>query len=459
MLALVLQTAARATSADESATAPAWEETLGGPPYDGPWRGLIVDPQKVPALPDVFTETDAVDGPTLPPAEAESPPSPQQSPIPPTYRTRHAKFQRVSFEQLPAWHSDRVSDAWPAFTQSCRALGNRRGWAVLCNRARAVDGSDDTSVRSFFEHEFAVFQIREPNNATTSTVTGYHEPLLVGTRVRRPPYVFPVYRVPSDLVVLDSRRLPRPRHDGFFSVRIEGRTVVPAATTDHVNAKNVFAVHTRHVRADARDRRVRLRAVGRTLVPYSSRSEIESGAVRNADVIAWVSDPAALYWMQIQGSGRIRLVEGGTIRVGYAEQNGHPFIPGLSFLGYPSTAPTVHHAEGSIASAEPHAGGVPHPVRARNTDPSYVFFRVVADHPAGPIGSLGVPVTAGRSIAVDPRTAPLGVPVYLSTTHPASREQLNRLMLAQDTGGALRGALRADSSGASDRAPQGTQHR
>jgi membrane-bound lytic murein transglycosylase A len=198
------------------------------------------------------------------------------------------------------------------------------------------------------------------------------------------------------------------------------------------------------------DRRVRGRLDGRRVVPYWTRAEIAAGKANALVPLAFVDDPLDAFFLEIQGSGRIRLPDGGVMRVGYADQNGQPYTPVARVL--------IERGEMTREEASMQA------IRAwgqRNRDRlpallhenrSVVFFREVAPPPPGsleaaidgPLGALGVPLVAGRAVAVDPRAIPLGAPVWLATTHPGTGAPLERLALAQDTGGAIRGAVRAD---------------
>ncbi len=187
--------------------------------------------------------------------------------------------------------------------------------------------------------------------------------------------------------------------------------------------------------------RLRGKLQGNKVVPYFTRTEIENGTFRGKP-IAWAEDAVELFFLQIQGSGRIELPDGSHLRVGYADQNGHPYKSIGKIL--------VDRGELKLEQASMQgikAWGAANPDKLPellNSNPSYVFFRELPNGLSGPLGALGVPLTAGRSIAVDPKYIPLGAPVFLSTTYPNSGQPLNRLMLAQDTGGAIRGAVRAD---------------
>ncbi len=196
---------------------------------------------------------------------------------------------------------------------------------------------------------------------------------------------------------------------------------------------------------------MRGRVEGKRVVPYWPRADIERGKAPLAGkALAYVAQPIDAFFLQIQGSGRIRLADGTAMRVGYADQNGHPFRS-IARVLIERGELTLDRA--SKQSIEAWGRANPDKLPALlDENPSFVFFREVAP-PApgsldaqidGPIGALGVPLLARRTIAVDPRLIPLGAPVFLATTMPLSTQPLHRLTLAQDTGGAIRGAVRAD---------------
>jgi membrane-bound lytic murein transglycosylase A len=193
---------------------------------------------------------------------------------------------------------------------------------------------------------------------------------------------------------------------------------------------------------DVRNMRLRGRIEGRRLIPYFSRAEIDArGTQFPAPVIAWTSDPVELFFLQIQGSGQIRFDNGDRLRVGFADQNGHPYRSMGRYLIDRGELPLE---QASMQGIKAWAAANPSKLQeALNSNPSYVFFRELTPTD-GPTGALGVPLTAEYSLAVDRRFVPLGTPVYLATTMPLSEEPLQRLMAAQDTGGAIRGVIRAD---------------
>jgi len=209
---------------------------------------------------------------------------------------------------------------------------------------------------------------------------------------------------------------------------------------------DLLTIELADVFPDLKNMRLRGRLQGNKVIPYYSRADIVAREREHADrVLLWVDDAVELFFLQIQGSGRVKLPDGRMVRLSYADQNGHPYQSvGRVLIERGELKPEQASMQGIQAWARANPDKLD---ELLNTNPSYVFFREVpakANDHEGPPGALGVPLSAERSIAVDPRHVPLGAPVYLSTTQPNSSRPLRRLMLAQDTGGAIRGVVRAD---------------
>ena len=433
-------------------------------------------------------------------------------------KTRNALFKASRFADLPGWTHDDLLTAWDAFLTSCNALKQREAWKPVCaDASRVARGTPE--VRHFFETEFALFRLLNADASAEGEVTGYYEPLIAGSLRAEGEYAVPVYGTPNDLYTMDWKSIPAAQRRSTVYVVAHGQELVVASARQ----PGSYALDATQFEIDSRDRRWRLRLDHGHALPYRTRREIEALGRIDAPVIAWVDDALALYAMQVQGSGRIRLRDGRVLRLQYAEQNGHPFKPvrlasktpqrlvtrGAGPLTEeperfefapdaggesptagktPSTAIVTRGAKPALsesaatrkdetapadalvaellgeakrkrAPAAPAAArnqsttgapasvpGAPR-VTALDSDPSYVFFRVAPDQSSssGPVGALGVPLTPGRSIAVDPRVTPMGYPVYMSApTPPGATIALQRLVMAQDTGGAIRGAIRAD---------------
>lgn len=316
-------------------------------------------------------------------------------------------MREARWSDLPGWAEDDVSAALPALLQSCRALASKPQWPLwrpACDEAKTLPARDNAALRRFFESRFQPYQLINPDGSQNGMITGYYEPLLRGSRTRTATYGQPVLGVPPDLLTIDLSE------------------VVP----------------------DVKNLRLRGRLQGNKVVPYYSRAEIIAREKDYADrVLLWVDDAVELFFLQIQGSGRVKLPDGKMVRIGYADQNGHPYQAiGRVLIDRGELKPEQASMQGIQAWARANPDRLN---ELLNTNPSYVFFReVAANGNEGPQGALGVPLTAERSIAVDPRNLPLGAPVFLSTTQPNSSAPLRRLMLAQDTGGAIRGVVRAD---------------
>lgn len=343
-----------------------------------------------------------IPGPACPPCRA----CPQ---CPAPARPVELRYEQTPFAAIAGWQSAALAQGLRAFAAGCPWIAASSPLRGACDAAPAVAADDEAAARRFIEETFVAWAIVEPEGAGDGLITGYYEPVIAGSRARTERYRYPVYGVPEDLLVVD-------------------------LTSLHPELKNL---------------RLRGRIEGRRLVPYWSRAEIDrNGPELRAPVVAWVEDPVELFFLQIQGSGQIELDSGERIRLGYAEQNGHPYrsmgryLADRGELALEQTSMQGIKAWAAANSAKLQA--------ALNANPSYVFFRELPAAQAGPgaadgpPGTLGAPLSAGYSLAVDARHTPLGAPVFIATTWPHSSEPLERLMAAQDTGGAIRGAARAD---------------
>jgi membrane-bound lytic murein transglycosylase A len=313
------------------------------------------------------------------------------------------RLERAGFGDIPDWGRESVRASLEAFSQSCAVLEKQDPWKAVCAGAQTLLGAAERDIVSFFELNFDPYRVVNTDGTDTGLVTGYYEPLLRGSRTRSARYRFPLYAVPADLLTIDLS------------------SVYP----------------------DLKNRRLRGRIEGNRVVPYFSRGDIDrdDAPIRGSELV-WVDDAVDAFFLHIQGSGQVQLESGERLRVGYADQNGHPF----KSLG------RMLIDRGEITRERASMQGIKdwvrrNPARAQemlNTNPSYVFFRELPRELPGPLGALGVPLTPERSIAVDARVVPLGVPVYLATTWPNTNDPLNLLMVAQDTGGAINGGVRAD---------------
>lgn len=308
---------------------------------------------------------------------------------------------RVDWSELPGWQQDNHADALPALLTGCRALAKQAAWRDICDAAPTVKGR--AAARLFFETQFAPYRVATSDGAAEGFITGYYEPTIRGSRKRSARNRFPVYGVPDDMLTLDLGDLAPELKSAAPRVRIEGKRVVP----------------------------------------YHARAVIDGddGPLRGGE-IAWVADPIDLFFMHVQGSGRIQLDEGGVMRVGFAGHNGLPYRSiGRVLIERGDLTADRASMQGIKAWAQANPGRLNELLQQ---NPRYVFFRELTGPDSPPPGALGVPLTPLRSIAVDPQFVPLGAPVHIATTWPNSPKPLQRLMLAQDIGGAIRGSVRAD---------------
>jgi membrane-bound lytic murein transglycosylase A len=315
----------------------------------------------------------------------------------------YAPFAVSKWEMLPDWQTVDLQPAWSAFSQSCNALKARPAWQPICARASGMTQPDNDALRSFFEQSFTPYQVYNPDGTSQGLITGYYEPRLYGSRVRTTRFRYPLYGPPGDLLTIDLGE----------------------------------------VYPQLKDLHLRGRLQGNRVVPYYSRSEIDNGkAPLKGHELFWVDNAVDLFFLQIQGSGRIELPDGSVVKVGYAEQNGQPYNSigrKLVEMG------ALKLEDASMQNIKLWAGQHPEQLAGLlEQNPSYVFFRELPNDLPAPLGALGVPLTNEYSLAVDSRTIPLGAPVFLSTTYPNTSAPLNRLMLAQDTGGAIKGPVRGD---------------
>ncbi|MFC4158182.1 murein transglycosylase A [Chitinimonas lacunae] len=333
---------------------------------------------------------------TPPVSPTVTPTTPPDKPVP------QARFVSASWSQLPGWPSDNLLAGWPAWLQSCKRLANKPAWRDVCRSAQTLAPRDDSAVRRYLETHFQPYRVESTEGRDSGLVTGYYEPLLRGSRQPRSGY-YPIHGVPDDLLTIELGSL----YPELKGLRLRGRLS------------------------------------GTKVLPYWSHAEITAGmAPLTGKELAWVDDPIEAFFLQVQGSGRVRLEDGSLLRVGYADQNGHPYRSiGKWLIDKGELKPEEASMQGIQAWARANPARIP---ELLHSNPSYVFFRILPDAQGGPIGALGVPLTDGASVAVDPRHIPLGTPLYLSTTWPNDSRALRRLMYAQDTGGAIRGPIRVD---------------
>lgn len=346
---------------------------------------------------------------TLPPLQipdAEryaAPPPVAAKPVEQPKAPEYELLRPAEWSDLSGLDDDNLTAAWPAVMRSCGALKSRDAWRNACSAASQLTNPDKFAIKRFLLDYFTPYQANTQEGGTTGLITGYYQPELNGSHERTNRYRYPLYAKPDDLVTVDL---------GSIYPELGGR-------------------------------RLRGKLHGSKLMPYYSRGEIDIiDSPLVGKELLWVDDVVDLFFLQIQGSGIIKLESGESVPVGYADQNGHPY----------QSIGRVLIDRGELTADKASMQGIKdwgrrNPDKLRellNTNPSYVFFRELPGGLPGPLGALGVPIAAERSIAIDPRFIPLGAPVFLDTTYPNSTKPMRRLVVAQDTGGAIKGPVRAD---------------
>lgn len=312
-------------------------------------------------------------------------------------------LQAAKWQDLDGLLQDDVTAAWPAWLQSCSTLIKRTAWKTACEAAKQLKQPNHAKIVDYFSTYFDVYQAHDEDGSKTGLITGYYQPLLKGSRKQSKRFPYPLYKEPKDLITVDlAEAYPELKY-----------------------------------------KRVRGKLNGKKLTPYATRAEIDTKPSPLAGTeLIWIDDIIDVFFLQIQGSGVVQLENGKRVQVGYANQNGHTYQSiGRELI-----------KRGELTLAQASMRGIKNWARNHlsqlqdllNTNPSYVFFRELPAGLPGPLGALGVPITGERSIAVDKKFIPLGAPVFLSTTYPNSSKPLKRLMMAQDTGGAIKGGVRAD---------------
>jgi membrane-bound lytic murein transglycosylase A len=298
-----------------------------------------------------------------------------------------SRWVAVDWAELPGWQADATRAVWPALQRGCDKPAP--GWETLCAAARSVVPATDADARAWLQQRLQPYRIEAADGAAEGLVTGYFEPLVEAQRHRQAPYRVPLHALPDDLA---ARK------------------------------------------------------------PYWTRQQIDTlpaaqGALRGRE-LAYVADPLDALLLQVQGSGRLALAEAnGTrklVRVAYAGHNDQPYKSVGRWLIEQGELKPEQASWPAIR-----AWAKAHPKRLNEllwSNPRYVFFREepLPDPSLGPRGAQAVPLTPGRSIAVDPLSVPYGTPVWLDTTEPLAATPLRRLVMAQDTGSAITGAVRAD---------------
>lgn len=294
-----------------------------------------------------------------------------------------------SWENLPGWADDSLIDALGALRQQCVVLSKMELWRKVCEASQNVDEFDPYAIHFFFERHFKLLQLSNPDGSTEGLVTGYYEPVLSGSLNKEGKFTYPLYHWPN--------KIPR----GFA---------------------------------------------------LPERRDLLTSNLLKGNEIVYLDDPIEAFFLQIQGSGRILLQDGRMIRIGFDGANNYPYHSiGEWLMQNKAIGIGQANKQGIKEWVKKHPDKL---IELLAVNPRYVFFRILSDCAnvnshciyssnwlQGPIGTLGIPLTAERSVAVDSKIIPLGTPIFLSTQ---GLKRIHRLVFAQDTGAAIKGAVRAD---------------
>lgn len=343
-------------------------------------------------------------------------------------------YRVAGYTELPQWSQQSFMTSLAAFKQGCLKLQNQASWQLVCQEAMRTT-NHDRDAKSFFERYFTPWQVSQ-NGQLAGTVTGYYEPVLLGDTKPTAQARFPIYGIPSDFVVVSLPSNLR-QNKGTVQVKLTGnnRGMIASDGTLVANLAN-FPI-------SAKTTALKGRVEGSQFVPYYTRAQIDAGAIRNkAPILGYANDPVELFFLQVQGSGRLKTPDGRFYRLGYADKNDYTYVSIGKYMANKGYLPLAQTSMQGIKAWMQRNPQKLNEVLGQN--PSYVFFRLQPESGSGPIGALGIPLTAGYSGAVDRHFISLGAPLFLATTHPLSGFGLNRLIMAQDTGSAINGAVRVD---------------
>lgn len=328
----------------------------------------------------------------------------------------------VSFHELPGWDNTNMGaqKSFAAFQTSCKvflrysaeqSVGSgylpltAEDWQPACREALKLSATNASQAKAFFQRWFTPLSFKRQEKPHKGLFTGYYMPILKGSLVKTPTYTVPLYGPPSDLVTINLEH---------FTPNLKGKKFIGRLDSNR-------------------------------MVPYYSRKQITQGAIKDkASVVVWIADPIDRVFLEIQGSGIIQLPDGQELYVGYAGENGLPYTAIAKVL-IDKGIMTKDNA--SMQAIKRYLTDNPKEINpVLNENQSFVFFSVQNQKAA--LGTQGVPLTAGYSLAVDRQWIPLGSPLWLDTTIPNQHRDdgkpFHRLMIAQDTGGAIRGAIRGD---------------
>ena len=304
-------------------------------------------------------------------------------------------LQKVSFKELKDFENDNLKEALEVFNKACNRSKKRELFKDVCLKAKTADNP-----KNFFTENFTPYKLYNSDGTDKGIITGYYEPLLYGSYKKDEKFKYPIYKVPEDLIIVDLREI----YPELKKFRLRGKVE------------------------------------GNRLVPYGNREVIENS--NEDDVLLYVDNKIDLYFLHIQGSGKVALPNGDIVNIGYANQNGRKYKSIGKYMFKKGYIGSKTQYSASLQGMKKWFEDNPSKVdEVLSHNPSYVFFE---ERKNGATGSLGVELVAKRNLAVDTRYIKLGMPVFINTKNPVTNKEINQLMVAADTGGAIKGEIRAD---------------
>lgn len=352
-----------------------------------------------------------------------------------THNAGDATYRRVSFGELPQWQSQPFAGSLASFKNSCSKLSNQSDWQYVCSQAMGVP-LNHVAAKTFFEHYFTPWQVSH-RGQLDGLVTGYYEPVLEGDIRQTARARFPIYGIPDDFVTVT---LPSHLRGSRSTVRV----AKTGLNTGIIHNNGTYVANLAQFNTTSSVHSLKGRFEGKQFVPYFTREQINAGALNNrSPILGYANDPVELLFLHIQGSGRLKTPDGRFIRLGFADNNGFAYASVARYMvnrGYlPLSQTSMQHIKAYLQNNPNRLAEI------LRQNPRYIFFRHLSEAlELGPIGALGVPLTKEFSGAVDKQYITLGAPLFVATIHPNTNQGLNRLIVAQDTGNAVKGAVRVD---------------
>ncbi|MCP1660136.1 murein transglycosylase A [Neisseria perflava] len=344
-----------------------------------------------------------------------------------------ASYTVVPYSALPHWSLQHFVNSLQSFKQGCEKLKNRAGWQDVCAQAMQTPNHHHQA-KLFFERYFTPWQV-SGNGLQAGTITGYYIPLMHGDIKQTSKARFPIYGIPNDFV-----SVPLP-------VNLRGSKAVVRVRPSGQNMGLIdnagqYSADLSKFPITGRTTALKGRFAGNQFVPYYTRAQINGGALDGkAPILGYADDPVELFFMHVQGSGTLQTPSGQKVALGYADKNEYPYVSIGRYMadkGYLTLGQTSMQGIKAYMQQNPQRLA-----EVLGQNPSYVFFRKL-DNGNGAIGALGTPLMGEYAGAIDRHYITLGAPLFVATAHPLTRKALNRLIMAQDTGSAIKGAVRVD---------------